>query len=436
MNGLAKDVFTDTKIANYSNPFSRAANLLNRQDVYAAHNNNGKAHLWITISPPDHECRKILFYALQPKQFIPHEDQVPDAALRFKVLADNPVAAALHFERVLNVLIENIIGWDRKKKMPKRSGGLFGIPKAWVRVVEEQGRLTLHTHMLLWLIGHEDLMSRLKVALQSDLIQALFAAFEENVVAITNNEEPPQDDIELENALLCPNDSCSCQRLRACKDEDEDPENIVDLTLAGAPASGGPGSAFSPPSLLANQPARDATDLSERKLSCETCNTMYTFQERLSSLLTRISDTSKSVASLPSCLQSTWKNGPCLNTILERLTANIDLFVTGELTLPQPELDLAHTCQDENCNGILDAIEGDEWKALRQAPTVDAPEPKALKCTTCVLTYTISSCIQRAFKAGFKRVGHAIPDEEERLRMVWKGVGPRPDDSDSKALDI
>ena len=80
------------------------------------------------------------------------------------------------------------------------------------------------------------------------------------------------DDIELENALLCPNDSCSCQRLRACKDEDEDPENIVDLTLAG--------SAFSPPSLLANQPARDATDLSECKLSCETCNTMYTFQER------------------------------------------------------------------------------------------------------------------------------------------------------------
>ena len=95
MSGLARDFFTDMDSSSQHNPFSRSSNVLNRQEVYCADNNMGKSHLWITVSPPDHECPKILFYALPEGEREPVEGQVPDVSLRFKVLADKPGAAAL-----------------------------------------------------------------------------------------------------------------------------------------------------------------------------------------------------------------------------------------------------------------------------------------------------------------------------------------------------
>ena len=74
--------------------------MLNRQKVYCAGNNMGKSHLCITVSPPDHECPKIFFYALPEGEREPVESQVLHVSLRFKVLADKPGAAALHFERI------------------------------------------------------------------------------------------------------------------------------------------------------------------------------------------------------------------------------------------------------------------------------------------------------------------------------------------------
>ena len=38
---------------------------------------------------------------------------VPDASFRFELLVK--IAAALHFEDILNLIIENIRGWDQKK---------------------------------------------------------------------------------------------------------------------------------------------------------------------------------------------------------------------------------------------------------------------------------------------------------------------------------
>ncbi len=64
------------------------------------------------------------------------------------------MTAALNFQNILEIVIEDIVGWSLKKKRPYRRGGLFGVPKAWLRVIEEQSRLTLHTHMLIRLYGH------------------------------------------------------------------------------------------------------------------------------------------------------------------------------------------------------------------------------------------------------------------------------------------
>ena len=48
------------------------------------------------------------------------------------------------------------------------------IPKAWLRVVEEQSRLTLHSHhFLIWVYGHADQNKQLTKALEADGKQIL-----------------------------------------------------------------------------------------------------------------------------------------------------------------------------------------------------------------------------------------------------------------------
>ena len=133
---------------------SQAASQRNRQDVYAAHANNGKASIWLTISPDDAKFFKVMWYALDPKESAPSINAIPQGTKRFALLSKHPVAAALNFQNILEFVIEDIIGWSLQRKRPYRRGGLFGVPKAWLRVVEEQSRLTLHTHMLIWLYGH------------------------------------------------------------------------------------------------------------------------------------------------------------------------------------------------------------------------------------------------------------------------------------------
>lgn len=168
LNGLAMDFFTDISIACTPMQHSQAAAIKNRQDVYAAHNSNGKAHIWFTFSPDDSMSFKILWYALGANEAAPHKDNIPNGEFRFKLIAKKPVAAALYFERILEIVIERMIGWDVKKCQPLEGGGIFGVPKAWLRVVEEQSRLTLHAHFLVWIYGHADLQGQLREAMQKD----------------------------------------------------------------------------------------------------------------------------------------------------------------------------------------------------------------------------------------------------------------------------
>ena len=168
MNGLAMDSFTDISISSTPMQHSQAAANKNRQDVYAAHNSNGKAHIWFTNSPADDLIYNIVWYALGSESANPYKDHIPSGEFRLKLIAEHPVSAALHFERVLHVVIERVIGWNQMKSAQYKSGGIFGVPKAWLRVVEEQSRLTLHAHFLIWIYGHADIQNQLTKAMEAD----------------------------------------------------------------------------------------------------------------------------------------------------------------------------------------------------------------------------------------------------------------------------
>lgn len=169
LNGLASSFFTDQTICNSAIQHSQAAAQRNRQEVYAAHANNGKAQIWLTISPDDAKSYHVVWFALGPRRAAPLKDAIPLGSTRFTVLSEHPVAAALEFERVLEIVVEEIVGWCTEENRPFKHGGIFGIPKAWLRVVEEQSRLTLHFHMLIWLYGHEAIEDQLSDALKFDV---------------------------------------------------------------------------------------------------------------------------------------------------------------------------------------------------------------------------------------------------------------------------
>lgn len=172
VDGVSLEFFNSINISNQPMQHSQAAAMRNRQDVYAAHNILGPAQIWFTVSPDDTKTLKIVYYALGPEKSLAHERITPSEEFRFNLLADCPVAAAHNFENILDDIVEHIVGWCKKTGQTKKLGGLFGICKAYLRVIEEQSRLTLHAHFLIWIYGHVNLKEQLQEAINKDFFNA------------------------------------------------------------------------------------------------------------------------------------------------------------------------------------------------------------------------------------------------------------------------
>ena len=65
----------------------------------------------------------------------------------YRLVTSNPVAAACFFHMMCENFIKHVLGFGKKH------AGLYGKTKAFYGTVEQQGRLTLHFHMLVWIKG-------------------------------------------------------------------------------------------------------------------------------------------------------------------------------------------------------------------------------------------------------------------------------------------
>ena len=79
------------------------------------------------------------------------------AKARKKLRLDFPGVCALNFKMLLNILYEEVIGWDLKNNRPMDGPGHFGFCEAISMAMEEQGRKTVHTHMTLWIRHYQEL---------------------------------------------------------------------------------------------------------------------------------------------------------------------------------------------------------------------------------------------------------------------------------------
>ncbi|KAF8219079.1 hypothetical protein L208DRAFT_1224831, partial [Tricholoma matsutake] len=65
----------------------------------------------------------------------------------YHLIAENPVAGAQFFDFMVRMFIKHVLG------VGTEHDGLYGNTSGYYGTVEQQGRLTLHLHMLVWING-------------------------------------------------------------------------------------------------------------------------------------------------------------------------------------------------------------------------------------------------------------------------------------------
>jgi hypothetical protein len=104
------------------------------------------APVWyITLSPADNKHPICLYFADDKKRL--DVTLMRPADDRYRLIAKNPVAGARFFHFMIEMFIRHVLGVGTDHR------GLYGETSGYYGTVEQQGRLTLHLHMLLWIRG-------------------------------------------------------------------------------------------------------------------------------------------------------------------------------------------------------------------------------------------------------------------------------------------
>jgi len=115
-----------------------------RNEIWSLISFAGAPSWFITFSPADNKHPISLYYADTQDTFSP---EIRDYEQCYQFIAQNPVAGARFFHFMCELFIKHILG------VGSEHSGFYGDTNAYYGVVEQQGRLTLHMHMLLWLKG-------------------------------------------------------------------------------------------------------------------------------------------------------------------------------------------------------------------------------------------------------------------------------------------
>ena len=115
-----------------------------RNEIWSLISFMGAPSWFITLSPADNRHPIALYFADKDIHFRP---EIRCSDERNRLVAQNPVAAARFFDFMVKMFIKHVLGIEGDHP------GLYGNTSAYYGTVEQQGRLTLHMHMLLWIEG-------------------------------------------------------------------------------------------------------------------------------------------------------------------------------------------------------------------------------------------------------------------------------------------
>lgn len=124
---------------------STAAKKMRRNELWSLIANRGAPSWFVTLSPADSKHPLCVYWADKNEYFTP---EIADYSKRVRLIAKNPVAGARFFHYMVQLLIKHLLRFGD----PKGRRGVFGHTGAYYGTVEQQGRMTLHLHILIWVI--------------------------------------------------------------------------------------------------------------------------------------------------------------------------------------------------------------------------------------------------------------------------------------------
>ena len=117
-----------------------------RNEIWSMISYLGAPSWFITFSPVDVKHPLSIYYASTDEEFKPDLSFL-SSDKAYSLICENPMAGARFFNFMVKAFIKHVLGIDTDHN------GVFGKTSGYYGTVEQQGRLTLHLHMVLWLMA-------------------------------------------------------------------------------------------------------------------------------------------------------------------------------------------------------------------------------------------------------------------------------------------
>jgi len=135
-------------------PGSHASKIFVRNEIrnYIAY--FGVPQIYFTFNPS--AVHSPIFQVMFGDKSVDLSDQFPKLVSSYERslrLAQDPVAAADFFQFCVKSLFEYLFGWDFKKNISTKNGGILGRLQAFYGTTEFTERGSLHGHFVIWLVG-------------------------------------------------------------------------------------------------------------------------------------------------------------------------------------------------------------------------------------------------------------------------------------------
>ena len=135
-------LLSDLDAVNYKVQGSITSKKYMRNEIWSLVSYLGAPSWFITFAPADVKHPLALYFADTNQEFI---SEFRDRDKCLNLIANNPVAGARFFNVMVNMFIKHVLGVGIDRP------GLYGETAGYYGTVEQQGRLTLHLHTLVWI---------------------------------------------------------------------------------------------------------------------------------------------------------------------------------------------------------------------------------------------------------------------------------------------
>ncbi|CAB1112810.1 unnamed protein product [Ectocarpus sp. CCAP 1310/34] len=116
----------------------------------------GQPLIWLTISPADHNSPIVMKLAgVDIDVTSKLKSDFPDYTEKLRLVASDPVASAQFYHNTIQGVLTCLLRFGASDG----DGGVLGRVKGYVGMTEEQKRLMLHAHLLVWIYGYNDFVS-------------------------------------------------------------------------------------------------------------------------------------------------------------------------------------------------------------------------------------------------------------------------------------